>query len=204
MRCALALITLMWCSGCTTLPQAARIYCNTLARTENRLFLPIYPPQRNIAPNTVLELHLRHGWGTPQDRCVQFSQIAPVTTPVEGADISLPSLRTRFGVGGSIDFGFLSIRVPLARLGARKLSVSKTVRIEFEDAQKSNPIRDLRRMIVDGDGTQRLDEGVYALQDYRGRHGPTRDKPNSLWFLRVEDVYTAKIVNYRVDVTGRG
>ena len=202
MRISLMLAAILClCAACGTVPPppSARTYCNELARSENSLFLPVYPPQQGIGPNAVLELNLPKGPKTQLARCVSFTPIADGDdTPVSDRAL-LPTIAVETSAEGTIDLGATaSVHIPVDVIAKAGAQASRTVQLTF-DGVRRHKARSPRRIIADTDDGQVLDAKVCDPAEYIKRIGAGA-REGSLWFFRVDEVYLADAITWSVEV----
>jgi hypothetical protein len=202
-RVAICLIALLTVS-CRPLPlpQAASTYCASVVG-DTELFLAVYPPRQGIAPNSVVELQLPDGWSTSARRCIPFSAVFRG----DGGDIvvneaMLAAVRITRNESGGVTLGAASLNLLLGRLAAG-VTAETQVDVSFDEVrqvQSKSPLE----IIVDDSTGQTLDERIYPFVLYKGKRGPQRAKRNSLFLLRVENVYQAYRARYTLEFHGDG
>ncbi|HYK03047.1 MAG TPA: hypothetical protein VE974_14900 [Thermoanaerobaculia bacterium] len=176
--------------------RAIETYCRGVAG-ESETFIPVYPPQQGILPNTILELQLSRGWETPSNACIPFDVIARGSDgDLWATSALLPDFITDRRAAASGELGVAALPYGIAA----NASLSDTIQLGFDDVSKLRAPSAPRDIIVELNGVRMLDPLVYPLEKYRDKVGPDRSKRHSLFFLRVDEVYSAEKVRYTLGI----
>jgi len=178
-------------------------YCDVVVTSENDLFIPVFPPEQRLEPNSVLELNLYQGWDSSMRHCVTYTKLADGTedTTTQSQTV-LPDFDSHFTNSGELNLGVASLHLPVGIVG--KLNATRDVRIAFDDVRRVRSAGELRLMIADSSQGRVLDNNVYPFDRYRDQVGPDPAKRNSIWILRADEIFVASTIEYHVTISRIG